>query len=442
MSGKAARIQLTDTMFNALEKLSNQPTIANGTVMRASIILLAFKKMSNIDISKIVGLDRRQVGLWRRRWRDSCEALLSIQFQESHARLVRSIIAVLSDAPRCGSPGKFTAEQLVQIIAVACEPPSQSDRPVTSWTGAELADEACKRGIVDSISTSQVNYYLREINLQPQKNKYWCFTTEKDPELFDQQVEVVCQTYLQAAELNEYDNVRTVCMDEMTSLQANERRAPGKAPKPGSVGKTECQYTRHGTVSLTGSWDVVAGQMIWTTIAETRNNVDFAKHVEQTVQTDPDASWVIVVDNLNTHCGEPLVQKVAKLLGMDETTLGKAKKYGILKSMSTRRAFLSDPSHAIRFVFIPKHSSWLNQIEVIFGIISRRVMRGGSFASKADLKTKLLAFIEYFNKTFATPMNWTCTGRPLRTKQNSRPKTWREKRETAKNTKKLALVTM
>lgn len=441
MSGKAARIRLTDTMYNTLEKLSNQPTIGIGILTRVSIILLAFKKMSNLEIAKIVDLDRRQVGLWRRRWRDSYEALLSIQFQESHASLVRSIISVLSDAPRCGSPGKFTAEQFVQIIAVACEPPSQSDRPVTSWTGAELADEVRKRGIVDSISTSQLNCYLREVDLQPHKSKYWCFTTEKDHKLFDQQVEVVCQTYLQAVELNEHDNVRTVCMDEMTSLQANERRAPGKAPKPGNVAKTECQYTRHGTVSLTGSWDVVAGQMIWTTIAETRNNVDFAKHVQQTVQTDPNASWVIVVDNLNTHCGEPLVRKVAKLLGIDQATLGKAKKYGILKSMASRRKFLSDRSHAIRFVYIPKHSSWLNQIEVIFGVISRRVMRGGSFASKADLKTKLLTFIDYFNQTFANPMNWTYTGKPLRKKQNTRPKTWREKRQLTKNAKKLALVT-
>ena len=441
MSGKAARIRLTDTMYNTLNTLSNQPTIAIRTLTRVSIILLAFKKMSNIEISQSVGLDRRQVGLWRRRWRDSYEALLSIQFRESHAELVRSIISVLSDAPRSGSHGKFTAEQFVQIIAVACEPPSQSDRPVTSWTGAELADEVCKRGIVDSISTSQVNYYLREVDLQPQKNKYWCFTTEKDRMLFDQQVEVVCQTYLQAAELNENDNVRTACMDEMTSLQANQRRAPGKVPKPGHVGKTECQYTRHGTVSLTGSWDVVAGQMIWTTIAETRNNVDFAKHFEQTVQTDPTACWVIVVDNLNTHCGEPLVRKVAKLLGTDQDTLGKAKKYGILKSMASRRAFLSDPSHAIRFVYIPKHSSWLNQIEVIFGIISRRVMRGGNFASKADLTTKLFTFIEYFNRTFAKPLNWKYTGKPLQTKHNFRPKTWREKRKAAKNEKILALVT-
>lgn len=441
MSGKAARIRLTDTMYNALEKLSNQPTIAFRILTRVSIILLAFKKMSNLEIAQIVGLDRRQVGLWRRRWRDSYKALLSIEFQEGHAKLVRSIISVLSDAPRCGSPGKFTAEQFVQIIAVACEPPNQSGRPVTSWTGAELADEVHKRGIVDSISTSQVNCYLREVDLQPHKNKYWCFTTEKDRKLFDQQVEVVCQTYLQAAELNDYDNVRTTCMDEMTSLQANQQRAPGKTSKPGKVAKTECQYTRHGTVSLTGSWDVVAGQMIWTTIAETRNNVDFAKHVEQTVRTDPAASWVIVVDNLNTHCGEPLVRKVAQLLGIDQDTLGQAKKHGILKSMESRRKFLSDRSHAIRFVYIPKHSSWLNQIEVIFGIISRRVMRGGSFASKTELKTKLLAFIEYFNRTFAKPMNWTYTGKPLQTKHNNRPKTWREKRQLTQNTKKLALVT-
>jgi transposase len=227
----------------------------------------------------------------------------------------------------------------------------------------------------------------------------------------------------------------------MTSLQANERRAETKPARPGQVAKIECQYTRHGTVCLTGNWDVVEGQMIATTIDETRNNRDFANHIKRTIQTNHQAGWVFVVDNLNTHCGEELVRMVANELGIDEQTLGQARKHGILKTMKTRREFLSDPTHRIRFVYIPKHSSWLNQVEVIFGVISRRVMRGGSFTSQADLKAQLNAFIEYFNRTYAKPMNWTYNGRPTKTKSDSRPRTWRENRLFASLTQKLALVT-
>ncbi len=226
----------------------------------------------------------------------------------------------------------------------------------------------------------------------------------------------------------------------MTSLQANERRAETKLPRPGQVAKVEFQYTRHGTVCLTGNWHVIQGQMLTPTLSETRDNEDFAKHIEQTTATDPTVGWVFVVDNLNTHCGEPVVRIVADQLGMDQATLGVAKQQGALKTMTTRRAFLSDLSHRIRFVYIPKHSSWLNQIEIIFGIINRRVMRRGNFTSQIDLTEKLKRFVNYFNDTIAQPMNWTYTGRPTNNTPKELPNTWRELRQTEKSWKELALV--
>ena len=247
-------------------------------------------------------------------------------------------------------------------------------------------------------------------------------------------------SYLDAASDCQLRGTRTICVDEMTSLQANERKAKTKRPRPNQIGKRECQYKRHGTLSLTGSWDVVRGQMIQTTINETRNGQDFANHIKQTIETDPQAEWIVVLDNLNTHCGEPVVRLVARLLGIRENTLGKVRKRGILKSMKTRRAFLSDPSHRIRFVYIPKHSSWLNQIEIVFGVISKRVMRHGSFTDKADLKAKLLSFIDYLNVTFAKPFNWTCNGKPTKSKADQRPRTWREKTQATKFEKILTLV--
>ena len=142
---------------------------------------------------------------------------------------------------------------------------------------------------------------------------------------------------------------------------------------------------------------------------------DFASHIEQTMATEPGGSWVFVTDNLNIHCSETLVQVVAKACEIT-TPLGKKGVRGVLKSVASRQAFLSERSHRIRFVYTPKHSSWLNQIETVFGVIMRKVVRRGSFKSVDELRDKLLKFIEYFNRVFAHPFRWTYTGRPLMAK--------------------------
>jgi len=134
-----------------------------------------------------VGLNRGQIGLWRRRWAASFEALIAIECRETNATLYRSIQQVLSDAPRSGAPGTFTAEQVTQILAVACEPPENAGRPINCWTHRELTDEVIMRAIVPSISKSQVGSYLREADLQPHRSKYWLNTKEKCQETFDQQ---------------------------------------------------------------------------------------------------------------------------------------------------------------------------------------------------------------------------------------------------------------
>jgi hypothetical protein len=381
------------------------------------------------------------VGRWRRRWSRSVEALLAIEMNEPHAALERAVQDVLRDAHRRGSPGKFSAQQIARVVSIACESPRASDRPVDTWTSRELADEAVKRNIVSSISTSRVGDFLRLVALKPWRRKYWCFTTEKDEELFQTQVDDICSVYLNAPAAYAKHNTRTICVDEMTSLAANERRASSKLALPNQVAKVECQYTRHGTLSLTGSWDVVQGQMIHTTIDETRDAENFAHHIYKTIATDPLASWVVVADNLNTHYGEPVVRLVAKLLGIDPAQLGsKKRRRGVLGCVQSRREFLTDPSHRIRFVYTPKHSSWLNQIEVVFGVIAGRVIRCGDFSSKQDLKTKLLEFIAYYNRSYARPLNWTYTGRPIHTPTAERPRTWREDTETMKIEKILALV--
>ena len=412
MPGKAAKITITERQKEILQTFSRSVTAPSRLRQRASIIVLAFDGLLNEDIAARVGLTHRQVGRWRRRWANAWNQLIDIECCESRAALRRAIEAILSDEPRPGAPGKFTPEQVVQILAVACEPPEKSGRPITHWTTLELTDEVIKRGIVDSISPAQVARYLREAALQPHKSRYWLNTTEKDPVQFQKQVEAVCDCYLEAPELAKNHNTHTVSVDEMTGLQALERIAPSKAMIAGKCQLIEFEYTRHGTLCLIGNFVVTTGELLMPTIGPTRTESDFASHIEQTVATDPEGSWVFLVDNLNIHCSESLVKLVAEACEVP-TDLGKKGVRGVLKSVASRQAFLSKLSHRIRFVYLPKHSSWLNQIEVVFGVIMRKVIRRGSFTSVGDLRTKLLNFIAYFNRVFAKPFRWTYTGRPL-----------------------------
>ena len=441
MSGKAARIELTMCMREILTKLTRQRNGRQEIIVRARIILLAFERHNNQAIAAIVDRCSKTVGLWRRRWRDSFPALQQMECVLNRSAFIRAIVDTLSDAPRSGSPGRFTDQQIMNVIALACEDPRNSGRPVTSWTGAELADEAQRREWIDTISASHINRILRAVNLKPHRRLCWCNTTEKNPVLFQQQIEAVCQAYQEAPRLYHEQQTHTVCGDEMTSLQANERRAKTKLPCPGQPGREECQYTRHGAVCVTANWDVVEGRLFATTMSETRDNHDFARHIAQTIATAPKAGWVFIVDNLNTHCGGPLVEVVAKQLGIDASRLGKVKRHGVLKTMESRRAFLTDPTHRIRFLYLPKHSSWLNQIEIVFGILKRRALSRGSFTSRQDLIEKLQQFIEYFNEHMARPMCWTYTGRPKEKQQQAiRPRTWRELRQNKKQWQQFALV--
>lgn len=179
-----------------------------------------------------------------------------------------------------------------------------------------------KRGIVESISVSQVGRYLLQAQLQPHRRKMWINTTEKDPAVFAEQVCEVCDTYLAATEKFESDGTRTMSCDEMTGLQALERAAPDQPMRPGQVERREFEYVRHGTTTLIGNWDVVQGRTIANTIGPTRTEADFVAHIEQTVNTDPDANWVFIVDQLNIHWSAGLVEWIAKQCDLD-TPLGK-----------------------------------------------------------------------------------------------------------------------
>ncbi len=393
MRGPNCPVKLGAEDRQKLEQIIRKRTEKQNIVLRANIILMAGEGKLYQEIAATLGVQRNAVTTWTTRWEELSD---------------KPIRERLQDRPRPGAPDTFTPEQLCKIIAIACEAPKDYGRPITHWTHRELAEEAIKQGIVESISANHLGRLLKKNDLQPHRSQYWLNSKADDKK--EERIADICELYGNA--MKNKDEI-IISVDEMTGIQALERIAPDLPMIPGKPQSIEFEYTRHGTQTLLGGFNVATG-IIQGLCCDTRTEKDFVDSIKYLINENPDYKiYHFVADQLNTHKSESLVKFVAEFRELDNLDMGIKGKSGILKSMQTREDFLSEANRRIVFHYTPKHASWMNQIEIWFGILMRKVIKRGNFLSKPDLKNKILAFMDYFNETMAKPFKWTYQGKVL-----------------------------
>jgi transposase len=234
--------------------------------------------------------------------------------------------------------------------------------------------------------------------------------TKVPDEQRDEKIREGCTVYASAPERAK-GGERTISLDELTGVQATERKHPDLPMQPGHVLRREFEYIRHGTLSWFINFDVVTGHVIEPSWGPTRTEEDALAHLQRLTASDQKATkWHLILDNLNIHQSEALVRWIAQREGIAPETLGVKGKSGLLHSMESRAAFLHDQTHQVVVYYTPKHASWMNQVEIWLSILVRKLLKRGNFTSLDDLRDQILAFIAYYNRTMAKPIKWTYTG--------------------------------
>lgn len=333
-----------------LERRTRSGTIASRDAQRARIVLLAADGMSNRDIAEVVGLHYNQVGLWRSRYE-----LLGI--------------AGLDDEPRPGRPPVYGHDDVLLLVKTVTEEPPDG---ATRWTMEALAGAMNERGI--PISASQAWRICRALDLKPWQVQSWM--TSHDPDFWEKAADV-CGLYL-----NPPENAIVWSVDEKSQIQAKSRVSPTLPAVPGTPVRRDYGYKRHGTAVLFAGLDVHEGDLVGWVTDSTRSENFVAFLDDLVAQTPPGLDLHCIVDNLKTHTTDEVAE------------------------------FLRDNSH-VHLHFTPTHASWLNQVELFFSILQRRMLRRGEFSSVDELAERIIAFIEDYNRR-AKPFRWTYDGRPLK----------------------------
>ncbi|HWD08183.1 MAG TPA: IS630 family transposase [Actinomycetota bacterium] len=342
-----------------LEDLASSRVAAHAKVVRARIVLLAAEGMQNIDIARRVGVCVDVASKWRKRF---CE----------QGR------AGLRDRPRSGRPKIFSGKVVAGVKAMACEPPEQRAVPLSRWSSHELAAQAISEGLVGTISSSTVRRWLAADAIKPWRHRSWIFPRDPD---FANKAACVLDLYARTfggVPLGPDDYV--ISSDEKSQLQALRRCHPGRPAGPGRLARVEFEYERGGTLAYMAAYDIHAARLFGS-VADKTGIVPFMALAEQVMATEPYASaanvyWV--VDNGSSHNGQRSVDRMAAAW---------------------------PNAHLIH---LPVHASWLNQIEIVFSIVQRKVIRPADFADLDVLADRLLRFQERYNQT-AHPFDWRFT---------------------------------
>lgn len=350
MAAPAKRIEVAVEDRRELERIVRSRTAERRMVERARIVLAAAEGRSAARIASEVGCSEPTVKKWRRRF-------------EADG------LAGLADLPRPGRPLVHGAETRAKLIALACTRPAETAEGLRRdrWTHRELAERV-------GMSESQAHEILRAAEIKPHLLEQWVMS-ELGPD-FDAQAATVCGLYLDPPE-----GALVVSIDEKTGIQAKAPTRPDLQARPGKPARREHEYKRNGTQNLFAALRVHSGE-VSAMPSKTRNRYDLLRFLEKLDTEIPAGKQVIAIsDNLSTRT----TQEVSDWLAEHPRW---------------------------RFVFTPKHASWLNQVEIFFSILARRFLKRGAFTSETDLAQQMLAFVETYNQT-ARPFNWTYTGKVL-----------------------------
>lgn len=352
-------VVLSEADREVLEARARAYTASHAEVVRAKIVLLAAEGHPNTVIAVRLDVHVDVVSRWRQRF-------------------AVGGLAGLADRKRSGRPRSFAAEAVTEVKAMACEPPRDRRVPLSRWSSAELARQAVAEGLVETVSASTVRRWLADDAIRPWRYRSWIFPRDPDFAAKAGRVLDLYERVWQGVELGDDDYV--VSADEKSQLQALSRCHPELAAAPGRDRRVEFEYDRHGTLAYLAGYDVHRAQLMGT-VAPTTGIAPFGELVRQVMSREPYASarrvfWV--VDNGSSHAGAASIARMRQ--GWPSAIL----------------------------VHLPVHASWLNQIEIVFSVLQRKVIKPADFADLDALAQRLLDFEPLYNAT-AAPFDWRFT---------------------------------
>lgn len=378
-------IELTEEERRELRRIADSGSREHRLVARARIILAgADGEKSLHHIGRELSVSRSTVRKWLNRYP---------QRRADHPD--KSVASWLADDERVGAPARFDELFWIDVLVLVTSDPEASDRPISHWTVRELTQEIVQREMVPSIHFTTVSRFLASCQLRPDRVQEW-MNRKPQPD-FDTKAAQVKDELVQATSEERAAQELTVSFDEKTGMQAKERIFPDQPLSPGRPTRREFEYARHGTLVLLAAMVVHSGEIV-PAIRSRRTNEVTAEVLVQLFTGFMKQGYErikIILDQLNTHWSQVLVQSVARLCGLPIPEDSE------IQTGRQRRAWLTRPDKPIVFVFTPKHASWLNPIEIWFGVLSKKVLRRGSFGSTTDLEQRVRRFVDYYNEHFA-----------------------------------------